>query len=630
MDHRHVLRAWESFICDGIAPRGVRQTIAASWQRCHDHNVVIERAMAPLAEMGEIYRHRSECCTLVNAARPVFGRLSPLLGEADAMLILTDKTGLVLETHGDARVIDAGRSIHLESGGQWSEADIGTNAIGTAAALCQPVQIHGAEHFCAEIQKWTCAAAPVRHPVDREVLGIIDISGPASKFVPQSLAMAVALGNQIEDQLARSVMLERELLLRRCMVQASRWSSDDVIVIDRRGAVVHAGAAALRALANGASEALALLRSIPFAQWQARLGEILPQAGVELVLEGANELGALLVLRARPAGAAAAAKAPARRLRRANVGEFTGTPSDSPAGDTAMIAEDPTVRAIVRRVEMAARRGMSVMVLGETGTGKEQLARHAHAASGRRGAFVPVNCAAIPANLVEAELFGYADGAFTGGRRGGSDGLVQEADGGTLFLDEIGDMPLALQAVVLRMLDDRMVRPIGGTNTKVDVLLVSATNVSLDKAIAEGRFRADLLYRINTLEVTLPRLCERADFAAIARHLLAGIDPHCRISAGALQRLAARPWPGNIRELRNVLARYTLSAPAGGIDEDMVAASCMLEDAAPRAQGSLHDLQNAHVLAAYAETNGNVSETARRLGISRNTVYRCLEQAGLR
>ena len=168
--------------------------------------------------------------------------------------------------------------------------------------------------------------------------------------------------------------------------------------------------------------------------------------------------------------------------------------------------------------------------------GKEQLARHAHAASGRIGAFVPVNCAALPESLIEAELFGYADGAFTGARRGGAIGLVKEADGGTLFLDEIGDMPIALQAVLLRLLDDWTVRPVGGVRTKVDVLLVSATNATLDKAIADGRFRSDLLYRLNTLEVTLPRLRDRTDFEAILRHLLGAIDPNCEITPATIAK----------------------------------------------------------------------------------------------
>src|ERR1700726_1846982 len=291
---------------------------------------------------------------------------------------------------------------------------------------------------------------------------------------------------------------------------------------------------------------------------------------------------------------------------------------------TQFVSADPTIAGIVRRVGSAAARKMPILIRGETGTGKEQLARHAHSASGRSGAFVPVNCAALPESLVEAELFGYAEGAFTGARRGGAVGLVKEADGGTLFLDEIGDMPVALQAVLLRLLDDWTVRPVGGVRAKVDVFLVSATNASLDKAIGEGRFRSALLYRLNTLEVTLPRLRARTDFDAIVHHLLGAIDPNCEITAATIAHLAARPWPGNIRELRNMLARFTLATADGFIDEAAVGA--MIGPPPHKASGSLQDIQRARVLVVYAETAGNISETARRLGVTRNTIYRALGQ----
>jgi len=185
-------------------------------------------------------------------------------------------------------------------------------------------------------------------------------------------------------------------------------------------------------------------------------------------------------------------------------------------------------------------------------------------------------------------------------------------------------MPVTLQAVLLRLLDDWTVRPIGGARAKVDVFLVAATNATLDRAILEGRFRSDLLYRLNTLEVTLPRLQDRSDFDAIVQHLLGAIDPDCEITSATVANLAARPWPGNIRELRNMLARFTLAATDGFIDEAAVEA--MIGQPPPKTSGSLHDIQRASVLAVHAETAGNISETARRLGISRNTVYRAIAQ----
>jgi transcriptional regulator with PAS, ATPase and Fis domain len=300
---------------------------------------------------------------------------------------------------------------------------------------------------------------------------------------------------------------------------------------------------------------------------------------------------------------------------------------------TQFVSADPTIAGIVRRVGSAAARKMPILIRGETGTGKEQLARHAHAASGRAGAFVPVNCAALPDSLIEAELFGYAEGAFTGAKKGGAAGLFREADGGTLFLDEIGDMPVTLQVVLLRFLDDWTVRPVGGAKLQVDVLLVSATNANLDELIAKGRFRSDLLFRLNTLEVTLPLLRDRSDFAKIARHLIEKIDPSVDLTESAIDRLAKLNWDGNIRELRNVLSRLSLAEQGNLIDEtaveSVVGHSCS-EQLPGKASGNsgrkhdLHEIQRAHVLTAYAETGNNISKTASRLGVSRNTIYRAL------
>jgi transcriptional regulator of acetoin/glycerol metabolism len=557
-------------------------------------------------------------------------------------MILTDPTALIIDTQGDDRVIDAGRTVHLEHGGRWSEADIGTNAIGAAIAESKPVQIRGAEHFCSEVQRWTCAAVPVHDPTDGELLGVVDISGPASTFNPQSLALAVSVGHHVESVLAQSVRRDHEELLCHFLAKRSLWVNEEFIVLDRRGMILHATERALNALRNNrhgidADSPTRFLKTLPFDEWPLKLKELLPNASFDLVENETSGIGAIMVLHARrrlPVADCDVGKPKPAFERRETTSsshprkDLTPRPQhlQDKVGSTTspFVAGDATVRAIVRRVETAAARKMPILIRGETGTGKEQLARHAHAASRRTGAFVPVNCAALPESLIEAELFGYADGAFTGARRGGATGLVKEADGGTLFLDEIGDMPVALQAVLLRLLDDWTVRPVGGARAKVDVFLVSATNASLDKAIAEGRFRSDLLYRLNTLEVTLPRLRDRTDFDAIVHHLLGAIDPNCEIKPATIARLTARPWPGNIRELRNVLARFSLAAADRFVDEvGLDATICQTPLTTP---GSLHDIQRARILVVHAETAGNISETARRLGVSRNTIYRALGQ----
>jgi transcriptional regulator with PAS, ATPase and Fis domain len=297
-------------------------------------------------------------------------------------------------------------------------------------------------------------------------------------------------------------------------------------------------------------------------------------------------------------------------------------PPKPSAAAPGFVATDPAVATVLRHVEAASMRGLPILIRGETGTGKEQLARHAHAASGRRGAFVPVNCAALPETLVEAELFGHAEGAFTGARRGGAPGLVIQAHGGTLFLDEIGDMPLTLQAVLLRLLDDWTVRPVGGgTSRQVDVLLVAATHVDLAEQVAKGRFRADLYYRLDTIEATLPPLRARTDFAEILRHVLATLGRSTEIEEQALTRLALHSWPGNIRELRNLLTRLTLIDHPDRIDLTAVEAAL---GASACSAVNLRSQTVARIAAVHRELGGNLSAAARRLGVSRNTVYRAL------
>lgn len=625
IDQRGVRRAWERFVERGDVVEGLRTDIAASWKRCTDFQVPANSDAAPLISEVEAVKHRTAQSLLVRCARPVFDRASKFMNESISMMILTDESGLILETRGDERAIDSGREIHLEYGGRWSEADIGTNAIGTAVALAQPVQINGAEHFCSKVQRWTCAAAPIRHPSDGEILGVIDISGPAQYFSSQSLTLAMIMSDYIQSLMAGSCKHDRERLLEYYHSKQAKWHNDEVLVVDRRGIIVHATDNAVNLAKRSQScqlegNSLPILKDLPFDQWQSRLRQILPGASTDMVSTGESELGALVVLRGQKRVVSKfAAAAPSRTPRFQNL---TGTPLAAPAR---FVATDPAVAAIVNQVELAAPRRMPILIRGATGTGKEELARHAHAASGRKGAFIALNCAAVPDTLIEAELFGYVEGAFTGARRGGSTGLVKDADHGTLFLDEIGDMPIALQPVLLRFLDDWTARPIGGSNHVVDILLVSATNAKLDRAITEGRFRSDLLYRLNTVDVSLPALADRNDFESIVRHLLKAIDPQLTISEATVAQLSGQRWPGNIRELRNMLSRLSLSAVGNHIHAVDAGGPAAPVDAAP-SDNRLWDLQRARVLTTHAETQGNVSETARRLGISRNTVYRALGQ----
>ena len=628
IDQHGVRRAWEKFVEGGVVAEGLRTDIVDSWKRCSEFQVPANCNAAPLVSEPEAFKHRAAQSLLARCAQPVLDRAGKFMNESISMMILTDASGLIMETRGDNRTIDQGREIHLEHGGRWSESDIGTNAIGTAVAMAQPVQINGAEHFCSNVQRWSCAAAPIHHPSDGELVGIIDISGPAQTFSSQSLALAMVMSEYVRSLMAGACKQDRDCLLEYYRSRQSKWLNDEVLVIDRRGIIVHATDNALNLAKHAPAgllqgNALPILKHLPFSQWQSRLKELLPGASTDMVAKDECELGALVVMRSNKRRAA---KSEALQVDAGSA----SLESKCQQSRARFVAADPSVVAIVAQVERAAPRKMPILIRGETGTGKEELARHAHVASGRKGAFVALNCAAMPESLIEAELFGYVEGSFTGARRGGSQGLVKEADHGTLFLDEIGDMPISLQPVLLRFLDDWTARPIGGSNHVVDILLVSATNAKLDLSVAEGRFRQDLLYRLNTVDVALPPLAERSDFEQLVKHLLATIDPGLEICSESIANLASRRWPGNIRELRNMLLRASLSAVDRKIEfaEPAAVRPVPHSGAAIPVEPDLWEMQKVRILAAYRETHGNISETARRLGISRNTVYRALEKSG--
>ncbi len=300
------------------------------------------------------------------------------------------------------------------------------------------------------------------------------------------------------------------------------------------------------------------------------------------------------------------------------------------------LGSSPAAVEVKRQARRAAQTDSTVLLLGETGTGKELLAHAIHAGSGRADkAFVSVNLAAVPETLLEAEFFGVAPGAYTGADRKGRDGKFRLADGGTLFLDEVGDMPLALQAKLLRALQEQEIEPLGSNKViKVDARVIAATSRDLTALVAEGRFREDLFYRLNVLPVRLPALRERlSDLEALAESLLESIAartgmPQREVAPSALAVLAAHPWPGNIRELRNTLEQAAMLTDNPRLAaEDFVqilpAAKAEAARSAPLRPlpQLIAELERSSIQSALAATGGNKLSAARMLGISRATLY---------
>ncbi len=616
--NRNVARARAMLEHDGRPPAGyLTPDIYNSWMRCIALGLDTRRPPPAQVVGAAELRHEQQRMSLVRGlALAEMHTLHQQIAGTNFMIAFATTSGLLLDIVSDSSFSDTPDGAAIRPGSIWNEAHCGTNGLGTTAFLQRAVVVHGDEHFFPRYNHLTCAASPVYAP-EGDVIGVLDASSNCLSRQTHTQALVAMAATQIENGLFRE-----------------RYRSAMMIAFHNRGEYLHTLSAGLLALdedgrllaANQAARNL--LHGLP-AQPGRRFSDIFRTRFSQFVDEGRrherqrlqDEVGSHFIVtieNARPLP-----MMPLPSLPKVH---------DSKPSAQSFVADDPQVALLVRRVEGAARRAMPILIRGETGTGKEQLARHAHGASSRRGCFVAINCAALPESLIEAELFGYAEGAFTGAKKGGSQGLFREADGGTLFLDEIGDMPVVLQSVLLRFLDDWTVRPVGGTKKVVDVLLVSATNAPLDASIARGRFRSDLLYRLNTLEVMLPPLSARADFVQITRHLLNKIDPAARITDGATDHLRAQKWPGNIRQLRNALTRLSLETAGEVIDEacfdEVNEADRSIETVLPHSlKDNLHDLQRVQIVEALATCGYNISRTARKLGISRNTVYRTLRDS---
>ena len=594
-----------------------------SWMRCISLGLDTRRPPPPEIVSTQVLRRERERYSLTRGlALAEMHSLHQQIAGSNFMIAFATPEGVLLDFVSDQSFEDASGAACIRPGSVWTEEFCGTNGLGTSAHLKRQIVVHGSEHFFPRYNNLTCTASPIFAP-DGTLAGILDASSNCLSRQTHTQALVAMAATQIENGLFREKNRGNMLIAFHNRGEYLYTLSAGLLALDKDGRVLAVNRAA-RAWLHG----LSIAPGRQFADiFRTKFSTFVDEGRRHERQRLQDDVGSQFI-------------ATIENAREFPMAQPVAKPriAQPPPIVTQFVSDDPAISKIVRQVNMAALRKMPVLIRGETGTGKEQLARHAHVASGRKGAFVAVNCAALPESLIEAELFGYTEGSFTGARKGGSIGLFREADGGTLFLDEIGDMPVALQAVLLRFLDDWTIRPVGGSARVVDVLLVSATNTNLDEAIARGRFRSDLLFRLNMLEVTVPPLRERSDFGEIARHLMKLIDSSISLTQSAIDRLAQLEWLGNIRELRNVMSRLSLSETATLIDD--AAVNFMLgqthserqhrSKASPEKSASdhlkvnLHDVQLAQVLAVYAETGKNISKTARKLGVSRNTIYRTL------
>lgn len=629
-----------------LEPATVAPVIVRSWRRCYNDFGLdpADRQPPPVVDRAELQARQEQLQHLRDIAQAEMISLYQQLAGSGFSVLLTDADGVILDLLGDPSFTDSAADCGMMEGAVWSERHQGTNGMGTCAIERRPVSVHHNEHYLFRNIGLTCSAAPI-FAHDGSLLAVLDASSYSHLGQQHTLVLVNMSAQMIEnrfflyqfgDQFALRFHSRPEFI-------GTLWegllalAEDGRIIAANRSALFQLGLKEPRDVAGRNVEELfdVSVNTLLGRRSQAWLSPLpLYEAG-----KGKRFFGLL--------------RLPERRFTAAPV---FGRRSSAPEGDTnarkgielsQLEFGDSTMQYNIRCARRILGKDIPVLLTGETGAGKEWFALAIHAEGlGPDKPFVAVNCAAIPESLIESELFGYKPGAFTGAVREGRRGKIVQANGGTLFLDEIGDMPLPLQARLLRVLETREVVPLGGeTPVRVDIRVISATHRNLKEMVAAGRFREDLYYRLAGLVLHLPPLRERQDKLALIRHLLrlecGGELEGVQVSEAALRCLETYSWPGNIRQLRNVLRTCLALCDRKVIDvadlpheirgeERLTGIGSSARNPEKTAMTALEQAERDAIRAQLERCRWNVTLAARGLGISRNTLYRKMRQLGIR
>lgn len=651
---------WKEFIArHDIDAQSVRPDILESWKRCLGHVDPIQkvnRKVSTEKEFGDLLERSRE---LLEIGGPVLDALYKFVEGSGFVAVLADADGYLLKVIGDPEVMDAVTQINLVPGADWSEAVIGTNAIGTCIVADKPLQIYAYEHWCVCNHVGVCSGSPIHDPSTGRTLGVLDIT--ASEYArvhPHTLGMVVAAVGSIEGQIAAKrsgIRLARADNYKNLIMESI---SDGLLTVDNSGVITHINQRAIELLSlygNPLGENI-------YGVLKKRFGKQENYRELVTVLNSQENVDGEFVTIFTSSG-----------VIKCTVIYRCMWENDVVTGKTLVIQEISRIRRIINRVagnraqtvfsdlvgknrqflecvemaKRAAKTASNVLLTGESGTGKDLFSQAIHNASTRMGeSYIAINCAAIPRDLLGSELFGYTGGAFTGASRSGNPGKFELADQGTIFLDEIGEMPLEMQASLLRVLEEKAITRIGGRDPiSVDVRIIAATNKDIEKEVERGNFRYDLFYRLDVISIKLPPLRERRDdIPMLVEHLARKIGTTMnkeirRIDPGFIDVCIDCNWPGNVRELQNMIEK-ALSFTSGPV--------LSAGDLPPQWFEGLHrsgaqpaspwdrklrdagtSAERRVIMEAIAKNRGNKCMAARELGIARSSLYRKLKETSI-
>lgn len=615
---QQVLQAVQGSIASHSAAADL--AITRSWRRCLDQYQLdpASRRAPNVVEQPRLQDHRAPLEHIIAEAHWQMSSLHQQLGRDGHVVLLTDARGVAIDSvFNESERTEVQRS-GLWLGSVWSEDYEGTNGVGTCLVERQHVTIRRDEHFRGKHVGLTCSASPI-FDASGELLAVLNLSSVREEHSLQKHFQAMALTNLSAKLIESCFFLghdpQRYLLRFHPEAGFVGLLGEGLLSFDESARICSVNQAALDLLGLSRDhllgQSLTTLLETPIEQ-------VLSQASAQpsvcwpvRLVDGRLFYGQL--------------REPLRQA-----------PSVIPAipkiDDVRVCLEDPRLQRGFARALRVLERDVPVFLKGETGTGKEAFAAALHRASTRANQpFVAINCAAIPESLIESELFGYRGGSFTGARKDGMIGKLEQAHGGILFLDEIADMPLALQTRLLRVLEERQVVPLGGATAKpLDVRLISASHQDLQACVADKRFREDLFYRVAGFAVELPALRDRSDKGSLLDLLLReeAAGTRIRLDAGVRERLLTQPWPGNVRQLRTCLRTLVALAVEGRITLDDMA-ELLPTEAVAAAENPLGVSERQTLLTLIEAEHWHIARVAARLGISRNTLYRKLRHHGI-
>lgn len=634
MDIAKMTELWADYVLDGKMSPEVRAPIADSWQKCRAAGVNPSGGEGRHIDARVLESARKANRLFLDIAMPVVRQIVDTVRQSHFLVVLTDSAGYLLEMMGDEEIVSKSHDLRFMPGAMWSSMEVGTNAISVALDYDIPIQMVGPEHYCVTHHAWTCSAAPIHGP-NGEILGCINLSGALEDAHPHTLGMVRAAAIGIEGQIRQAY----DAQIRDAALESSQ---DSILFFDQNHKPFWMNQAARELLQTD----LEGLR-------RTKLQSMVP--GMDLSVENWKEdvprsfdnVGLLVGGDIRYCSISFTPLTKFDRSYIVTIRQQTHLISEvnKLSGNQAVY----TVRSFLTRNE-AMRKTLAtaakfanyegnILIQGESGSGKEVLAQAIHNA-GRfaGGPFVAVNCASIPRDIFDTELFGYEAGAFPGRASEGKPGRFELAENGTLFLDEVSAMPLEMQLKLLRAVETHSIQRLGGTQPRqLNIRIISSTSQDLGRLAERGDFRKDMYFRLSTLKLEIPPLRERPeDIPLYAEHFLNSLNEKNpgepkHMTPEFLDGLAAYDWPGNTRQLQNSIARAYYSSAGTELNSESLAISLdrAVQPAAVQPAAGRSDAGEGAIVAALTVCDGDVDAAAERLGVSRATLYRRMKKYGI-